>query len=146
MNEKEKIFLKAIKAIVKNEITLQMENFKREVSSMITEGRSSNPTDSALSFLYESPATENKTVSKPKRTFVKDSYLNDILNDVGPLNETMSARDMVSYDGFDNTQVITGINGEAINPRNEEVQKVLDLTTRDYSKVLKKIKETTGRI
>lgn len=145
MNEKEKEFLKAIRAIVKKEITMQLEDFKHDVKKLITEQNSSGG-DSALSFLYDSPTRESAPSQKPKKTYVKDSFLNDILNDVGPLSENISARDMVSYDRETSSAIITGINGEHINPKNEEVKKVIDITQRDYSKLLNKMKEKTGRV
>ena len=145
MNDKEKEFLKAIRLIVKHEFKVQMENFKLDVTKLISEN-SKNNDSSALSFLYENPGKEKLNRVAPKRTYVHDSVLNDILNDVGPLNEGMSSANMVSYDTATDSPIITGINGENINPSNENVQKVLDITQKDYSAVLKKMKEKTGRI
>ena len=145
MNDKEKEFLKAIRLIVKHEFKVQMENFKRDVTKIILENYKNND-GSALSFLYENPGKEKHIKTVSKRTYVNDSILNDILNDVGPLNEGMSSANMVSYDTTTSSPIITGINGENINPSNENVQKVLDITQKDYSAVLKKMKEKTGRI
>lgn len=141
MTEKEMEFLKAIRAIVKKEISIQMEGLKHDVKKMITENAtvSSSKDASALSFLYEKQVP---TAPKPikKKQYVRDSFLNDLLNETGPLNEAKTVSDFVSFDG-NNNMTVTGVSGERIDTTKDEVKKVVELTQRNYSDFIKKMEK-----
>ena len=85
-----------------------------------------------------------------KRQFVKNSMLNDILNDTAyesdfsGMNEEPNFSDMGSMRPSTAVQSMTGINGEHVDTTKPEMQAVGKALTRDYSGLMKAINKKKG--
>jgi hypothetical protein len=89
-----------------------------------------------------------------KRKFVKNSMLNDILNDTAntadfsTMNEgsqyNTDFSDMGSMAPSNMTQPLTGINGESVDTSKPELQAVSAAITRDYSSLMKAMDKKKG--
>jgi len=99
----------------------------------------------------------HELIDKPKpvkRQFVKNSMLNDILNDTamdadfGAMHEgsqyAPDFSDMGSMRTSNPVQPMTGINGEHIDTSKPEIQAVGKALTRDYSGLMKAINKKKG--
>ena len=94
------------------------------------------------------------TPKPAKRQFVKNSMLNDILNDTamdadfGAMQEgsqyAPDFSDMGSMRPSNPVQSMTGINGEHVDTSKPEIQAVGKALTRDYSGLMKAINKKKG--
>ena len=94
------------------------------------------------------------TPKPAKRHFVKNSMLNDILNDTamdadfGSMHEGSQYEpnftDMGSMRPSNPVQSMTGINGEHVDTSKPEIQAVGKALTRDYSGLMKAINKKKG--
>ncbi len=143
-----KIIREEVRSAVKEILTEQKTNHNKVMShGMDLSQKASNP-------------------QRPKKHFSKNSMLNDILNetadtaDFGSMKEgpLVMQEDYPSVGSFKSDMAesfgmsspsqpltTTGINGEAINMKNENVAKTLDVMTRDYSGLMKAIDKKKGR-
>jgi len=102
--------------------------------------------------------TENPKPSFKKKKFVKDSMLNDILNETAATAPTQEITDwstmnfkseMAEAFGLESKMsrplASTGINGEPINMANEKVATTVNAMTKDYSALMKAIEKKKSR-
>ena len=117
--------------------------------------------------LNETPVTDKEVINsgmnlhelvdsptKPaKRRFVKNSMLNDILNDTAissdfrgmyDQGEAPNFSDMGSMRPSNVVESMTGINGEAVDTSKPEIKAVGKALTRDYSSLMKAMDKRKG--
>lgn len=96
---------------------------------------------------------ENKKTSKPK-AFVKDSMLNEMLNDVAESGEwrNLDANPYTSnqaqgfiQNGSTMIAPTQDIDGKPVDTNNETVANVMGAMTKDYSQLMKAIDKKKGR-
>ena len=113
--------------------------------------------------LNETPVTDKQVINngmnlhelvdtpKPvKKRFVKNSMLNDILNetaiesDFRGMHEEPNFSDMGSMRPSNVMESMTGINGEAVDTSKPEIKAVGKALTRDYSSLMKAMDKKRG--
>ena len=112
-----------------------------------------DPTDLDLKEIFGREVEENKKTIKPK-TFVKDSMLNEMLNDVAESGEwrNLDANPYTSNQaqGFMQGGSMVAaptqdIDGRPVDTSNPEVANVVGAITKDYSQLMKAIDKKKGR-
>jgi len=109
--------------------------------------------------LNETPVTDKEVINngvnlhdlvdspKPaKRRFVKNSMLNDILNDTVVDSDFRGMHESYkpNFSGMGAPQPMTGINGESVDTSKPEMQAVSAAMTKDYSSLMKAIDKKKG--
>lgn len=112
-----------------------------------------DPTDLDLKEIFGREVVENKKTSKPK-TFVKNTMLNEMLNDVAESGEwrNLDANPYTSNQAQGFTQggsmvaaPTQDIDGRPVDTSNPEVANVVGAITKDYSQLMKAIDKKKGR-
>ena len=156
-----KSFVKLLRKIIREEVGLAV---RKEMRTMVNE-RSSNTQPVA-----EPRANMQQIRKSPKKkSFVKNSMLNDILNETAAGADFSTMRDgpLVQQEGYPNLENTSftsaaaetfgmqrvqenqplathDVNGAPANMANEEVAKTVNLMTKDYSALMKAIDKKKG--
>jgi hypothetical protein len=151
-----KLISEEVHKAVKAEMHVLLKEQKKDHGKTMNQG---------MQMAYESNAPMNLVELKDRRTFVKDSMLNSILNETaagmvpGELYEGVAtvSQDTISFNsnsaqGFgmlragqqSGKALITDIHGTPADVSNEKVAAVADAMTRDYSKLMKAIDKKKG--
>ena len=151
---KSKTFVKLLRMIIREEVS-------KAVKSALNESSIKKVTDISLKEIAEDPMP-NRPVAKKK--YVKDSMLNDILNETAamPVGQEMADWSSMNFksemaQSFGNERQLNiqnniapvatqGINGEPVNMQNEKVASVMNAMTRDYSGLIKAIDKKNGKM
>ncbi len=143
-----KVIREEVQSVVRKELKVALNETKVNHKKVIDHGID-------LHNITESP---RRPVTKKKK-FVKDSMLNDILNetatnaDFSTMNDAPAAYQTNMTDEFANSRSNTltttplatsGINGEPVNMANKNVAKTVDLMTKDYSALMTAISKKKG--
>lgn len=149
------IIKKAVREVVREEVKLAMreemvllrESLRKPAAAPIVERRTTKPT-------VQQP-TARKQAPVEKKTFTKNSMLNDLLNESTPFGRdayTASPLAFTSDDvmGFGASPVqmpgmLTDIEGNAVPVANEATEAVVNAITRDYSDLMKAINKKKGK-
>ena len=144
-----KSFVKVLRKVIREEV-------RAAVKEIITEQRidTQQVIDDRLGL--------SEKTKQNKKTFTKNSMLNDILNETAATADLSTMREgpAVMQDEYPSlgsfkssmaesfgasrqpqTLASTGINGEAINMSNESVAKTVNVMTKDYSGMMAKMRE-----
>lgn len=151
MNKKS--FASVLRKIIREEVTKAV---RTEMRALLNENKTdhSKVIDHGLNLheMMDEPAPRRKA---PKRQYSKDSMLNDLLNETGPLRENTSWNSM----NF-NSQMAQGftapttqpavapavdLDGRPVNTGNEKVATVVNAMTKDYSALMKAIDKKKGK-
>ncbi len=140
-----------VRKVVREELKPMLKEIKKSQKPIIKEIKSKkvevDPLEIDMGKILA--IEENKKVSKPK-TFVKDSVLNDMLNEVADSGEWRTLNDNAytanQAQGFMQGGVPTqDIDGKPIDTSNAEVASVMGAITKDYSQLMKAIDKKKGR-
>jgi len=147
-----KSFVKVLRKVIREEV-------RAAVKEIITEQRID--TQQVIDDRLGLSEIKQKT-KQNKKTFTKNSMLNDILNETAATADLTTMREgpavmqneYPSLGSFKSsmaesfgasrqpqTLASTGINGEAINMSNESVAKTVNVMTKDYSGMMAKMRE-----
>tara|TARA_R100001443_G_scaffold117230_1_gene140625 strand:- start:1239 stop:1712 length:474 start_codon:yes stop_codon:yes gene_type:complete len=142
-----KVIREEVQSVVRKEVRNALNEQKVNHKKVIEHGMD-------LHNVVESP---RGPIAKKKK-FVKDSMLNDILNETAIQSDFSTMRDGPAvYQTNDvnsfasnvsaNTPLTeTGINGEPVNMSNDNVAKTMEAMTRDYSGLIKAIDKKNGKM
>ena len=142
-----KVIREEVQSVVRKELRMVLNEKKVDHKKVIKHGMD-------LHKVVEPP---RKPVAK-KRSFVKDSMLNDILNETALESDFSTMRDgpavyqtdhVDSFASSRNSDIpltTTGINGEPVNMSNDNVAKTMEAMTRDYSGLIKAIDKKNGKM
>ena len=140
-----------VRKVVREELQPMLKEIKKSQKPIIKEIKSKkvevDPLEIDMGKILA--IEENKKASKPK-TFVKDSVLNDMLNEVAESGEwrTLNENPYTSNQaqGFMQGTVPTqDIDGNPIDTSKPEVVNVMGAMTKDYSQLMKAIDKKKGR-
>lgn len=140
-----------VRKVVREELKPMLKEIKKSQKPIIKEIKSKkvevDPLEIDMGKILA--IEENKKASKPK-TFVKDSVLNDMLNEVAESGEwrTLNENPYTSNQaqGFTQGAVPTqDIDGNPIDTSKPEVANVMGAMTKDYSQLMKAIDKKKGR-
>lgn len=144
-----KVIREEVQSVVRKELKVALNETKVNHKKVIDHGID-------LHNITESP----RRPATKKKKFVKDSMLNDILNetatnaDFSTMNDAPAVYQTNMTDEFaesrNNTSptaplATSGINGEPVNMANKNVAKTLDLMTKDYSALMSAIDKKKGK-
>ena len=150
-----KSFVKLLRKVIREEV---QDVVRKEIRTLLEE-QTINHKEVINHGMQLSEMSKNS--KRSKKTFTKNNMLNDLLNETaasadfssmrqGPLvtqeeyptmNFKSSMAESFGMSRQPQPLATTGINGEAINMQNENVAKTLDIMTKDYSGLMKKMKE-----
>mgnify|MGYP006000080187 FL=1 len=150
-----KSFAGILRKIIREEVTKAV---RTEMRALLNETKTnhSKTIEHGLSLheMMDEPAPAPRRKA-PKRQYSKDSMLNDLLNETGPLRENTSWNSM----NF-NSQMAQGfaapmsqatvappvdLDGRPVNTSNEKVATVVNAMTKDYSALMKAIDKKKGK-
>jgi len=152
-----KSFIKLLRKVIREEVQLVV---RREIRPLLNEKvvNHKKVINHGME-LHEAAATPRKSVTK-KTKFVKDSMLNDILNetayqsDFSTMNDGSAVYQSGMVDEFATSRqsststispiVASDVNGAPVNMANKNVAKTVGLMTKDYSKLMKAIDKKKG--
>ena len=152
-----KSFLKLLRKVIREEVQLVV---RREIRPLLNEKvvNHKKVINHGME-LHEAAATPRKSVTK-KTKFVKDSMLNDILNetayqsDFSTMNDGSAVYQSGMVDEFATSRqsststispiVASDVNGAPVNMANKNVAKTVGIMTKDYSKLMKAIDKKKG--
>jgi len=152
-----KSFIKLLRKVIREEVQLVV---RREICPLLNEKvvNHKKVINHGME-LHEAAATPRKSVTK-KTKFVKDSMLNDILNetayqsDFSTMNDGSAVYQSGMVDEFATSRqsststispiVASDVNGAPVNMANKNVAKTVGLMTKDYSKLMKAIDKKKG--
>jgi len=148
---KTKTFVKLLRMIIREEVG-------KAIKTALNESSINQVTDINLKEIAEDPMP-NRPIAK--KQYVKDSMLNDILNETAAMPAGQEMTDWSSMNfksemaqSFGNQRqqnniapvATQGINGEPINMQNEKVASVMNAMTKDYSGLIKAIDKKNGKM
>jgi len=144
-----------VRKVVREELKPMLKEIKKSQKPIIKEIKSKqvevDPLEIDMGKILA--IEENKKVSKPK-TFVKDSILNDMLNETMNDGEwrTLDANPYTSNQaqsfmrgGSTAVAPTQDIDGRPVDTSNPEVANVMSAITKDYSQLMKAIDKKKGR-
>ena len=144
-----------VRKVVREELKPMLKEIKKSQKPIIKEIKSKkvevDPLEIDMGKILA--IEENKKVSKPK-TFVKDSILNDMLNETMNDGEwrTLDANPYTSNQaqgfmqgGSTTTAPLQDIDGRPVDTNNQEVAGVMNVINKDYSQLMKAIDKKKGR-
>ena len=147
-------FTKLLRKVIREEV---QSIVRKEVRAALNEGRVDHKKVIDYGMDLHNVANSVRKPSTKKTKFVKDSMLNDILNetangsdfstmnDVPSIYETSAAPDFVKNKRQPTETLAThDINGKPVNLQNKNVAKTVDLMTKDYSQLMKAIDKKKG--
>ena len=146
-------FVKLLRKIIRDEVSKAVKNALNE--SKINQVTSA---DFSLTEMSEDSVTNKPRV---KKQYTKNSMLNDLLNETAatPVSQEMADWSSMNYksemaeafgQGMSASKPVTplatkGINGEPVNMNNENVAKVGNAMTKDYSALMKAIDKKNSK-
>jgi len=148
---KTKTFVKLLRMIIREEVG-------KAIKTALNESSINQVTDINLKEIAEDPMP-NRPIAK--KQYVKDSMLNDILNETAAMPAGQEMTDWSSMNfksemaqSFGNQRqqnniapvATQGINGEPVNMQNEKVASVMNAMTKDYSGLIKAIDKKNGKM
>ena len=148
---KTKTFVKLLRMIIREEVG-------KAIKTALNESSINQVTDINLKEIVEDPMP-NRPIAK--KQYVKDSMLNDILNETAAMPAGQEMTDWSSMNfksemaqSFGNQRqqnniapvATQGINGEPVNMQNEKVASVMNAMTKDYSGLIKAIDKKNGKM
>ena len=144
-----------VRKVVREELKPMLKEIKKSQKPIIKEIKSKqvevDPLEIDMGKILA--IEEDKKVSKPK-TFVKDSILNDMLNETMNDGEwrTLDANPYTSNQaqgfmqgGSTTTAPLQDIDGRPVDTNNQEVAGVMNVINKDYSQLMKAIDKKKGR-
>jgi len=153
-----KSFIKILRKVIREEVQLVV---RKEMRSMLSEKKVNHKKAIKHGMeLHDSVESIHKPAIKKKK-FVKDSMLNDILNetaygaDFSTMNDVPAVYQSSMANEFASTRqsapmhsaplVTNDVNGAPINMQNKNVAKTIDIMTKDYSQLMKVIDKKKGK-
>jgi len=137
-----KTFVKLLRKLIREEVQTAV---RTEMKSLLSE---SKPHKQVID---QGIAMHNSAERVAKKQYVKNDMLNDILNETSALPKddwaTMNYRSEMAQ-AFSSTPTVapmTDINGAPVNMADENVAKVVDAMTKDYSALMKAINKKKGK-
>jgi len=146
-----KKFANMLRSVVKEAVRDVVRNELRQV---IREEIAGKPITETKKTQFSAPVSA-KPKPKPVKQFVKDPFLNDILNETRGFSTAEAYGsgtgmpslgmdiDEMSFD-VGQPSALQGINGEVVEVNNEQTQAVVEAMTRDYSALMKAINSKKG--
>ena len=144
-----------VRKVVREELKPMLKEIKKSQKPIIKEIKSKkvevDPLEIDMGKILA--IEENKKTSKPK-AFVKDSMLNEMLNDVAESGEwrNLDANPYTSnqaqgfiQNGSTMIAPTQDIDGKPVDTNNETVANVMGAMTKDYSQLMKAIDKKKGR-
>ena len=145
-----KVIREEVQSVVRKEMRTMLNEKKVNHKSVIKHGME----------LHDSVESSRKPVPTKKK-FVKDSMLNDILNetaygsDFSTMNDGSAVYQSSMVDKFASSRqsststiapiVTNDVNGTPVNMQNANVAKTVDIMTKDYSQLMKAIDKKKGK-
>jgi hypothetical protein len=141
-----KTFVKLLRKVIREEVTLAV---RREIRSSLNENKTDH--NKVINHGVQLSKMANK---KPKK-YVKDSMLNDILNNTSPLQESstmnynsgmaQSFKSMMTEEpNISHVAPMTDINGKPVNVNDQKVAATVNAMTKDYSALMKAVDKKKG--
>mgnify|MGYP000865310040 FL=1 len=144
-----------IRKVVREELKPILSEVKRTSKPIVKETKSKpkkvkDPLDINISDILK----EERTTTPPKaKTFVKNSMLNDMLNETmndgewRNIDAQFDSNQAQAWSGRETTSVLPteDIDGRPIDTSNPEVSNVMGAITKDYSQLMKAIDKKKGR-
>jgi len=145
-----KSFVQLLRKIIREEVTKAVRS---EMRTALNENKTdhSKVIDHGISLhdMVEEPVPFKK---QKRREYSKNSMLNDILNETGPLRENsvgntmnFNAQMAQSFNRSSTVAPPTDIDGRPVNTGNEKVATVVNAMTKDYSALMKAIDKKKGK-
>lgn len=142
-----------VRKVVREELKPMLKEIKKSQKPIIKEIKSKKVEVDPLDINISEIIAEDRKVSKPK-SFVKDSMLNDMLNEVADSGEWRNL-DAAPYTSNQAQSFVAGrstaiaptqdIDGRPVDTSNPEVANVMGAITKDYSQLMKAIDKKKGR-
>ena len=150
MKMSKKSFVQLLRKIIREEVTTAVRS---EMRTALNEGKPDHAKAIDHGLSLHDMMNEPAPARKPKiREYSKNSMLNDILNDTGPLREnsagnTMNFNSQMAQGFAGNAAVAPSvdIDGKPVNTSNENVATVVNAMTKDYSALMKAIDKKKGK-
>ena len=153
-----KSFVKILRKVIREEVSKAVKQALNENkisdSQVIEHGMN-------LKQIVDAPANPYSPIAKKKKTFSKNSMLNDILNETaatGDFASMMSAEPRAGLEDYPQmgptrtssmvapAQPMTGIHGERVDTSKPEMAAVQKALTRDYSGLIKAMDKKNGKM
>ncbi len=141
-----KVIREEVKAAVKEALNEQKSNHKQVINHGMD-----------LHKMVERQANPYNIKAKKKKTYTKNSMLNELLNETATTADfgAMEPYPAMSFDSSDAETFSTqkrpqqslathDVNGAPVNMANENVAKTVDIMTKDYSALMKAIDKKKG--
>lgn len=145
-----KSFVQLLRKIIREEVTTAVRG---EMRAILNEGKTDHFKSIEHGLSLHDMIDEPVPVRKPKtREYSKNSMLNDILNETGPLRENAAGNTMnfnsQMAQGFAGNPAVAptvDLEGRPVNTSNEKVATVVNAMTKDYSALMKAIDKKKGK-
>jgi hypothetical protein len=144
-----KKFTTVLRKIIREEVTKAV---RREMRHALNEQKTNHSKTIEHGLNLHEMMDEPAPTPAPRRQYAKNSMLNDILNETGPLRENNSWNSMnfnsQMAQSYANTPAVappTDLDGRPVNTGNEKVATVVNAMTKDYSALMKAIDKKKGK-
>ena len=141
-----KVIREEVQSVVRKELKVALNETKLDHKKVIDHGMD-----------LHNIAEKSQRPVRSKKKFVKDSMLNDILNetatsaDFSTMSDSPSMYQTSDVNSFASTRTVNApivendVNGAPVNMANKQVAKTVGLMTKDYSALMKAIDKKKGR-
>ena len=147
---KSELFVKLLRKVIREEVQSVV---RKELRSVLTEQKTNH--SKAITHGLDLSNMVSNTPTKPARKYVKDTMLNDILNETSGFNGGGNTQqeypsmasfksEMAESFGQPNTAPLTDIQGKPVDTNNKNVATVVNAMTKDYSSLMKAIDKKKG--
>jgi hypothetical protein len=144
-----KKFTTVLRKIIREEVTKAV---RREMRHVLNEQKTNHSKTIEHGLNLHEMMDEPAPAPAPRRQYAKNSMLNDILNETGPLRENNSWNSMnfnsQMAQGYASAPAVappTDLDGRPVNTGNEKVATVVNAMTKDYSALMKAIDKKKGK-
>ena len=145
---KSELFVKLLRKVIREEVQSVV---RKELRSVLTEQKTNH--SKAMTHGLD---LSNMVSNTPVRKYVKDTMLNDILNETSGFNGGGNTQqeypsmasfksEMAESFGQPNTAPLTDIQGKPVDTNNKNVATVVNAMTKDYSSLMKAIDKKKGK-